>query len=143
MKMSTGLRTSLLGGNSLSSVMNLGFIQIYSGTVPTDADQSIGSATLLTTIKSGSVGLTFGTAASGAIPKNPSETWNGVNVATGTASFYRHVGSADTGALSTTQPRMQGTCGTAGGDMAMTSVALTSGATQSVDAYSVGIPVGS
>lgn len=142
LKTSTGLRTKLLDDSSLASVLDESFIDIYAGTVPASADDSIGSATLLCriSVNSGLTGLTFGAASNGTISKNGSEVWSGVNVASGTATFYRHVAPGDTGALSTTAPRIQGTVAIAGGELNLSSVALTSGATQTIDYYSVTLP---
>jgi hypothetical protein len=140
---STGLRNKLLDTGSLKSIFNLGFIKIYAGTVPADADASIGAATLLCTISNNSTGtgITFAaSAASGAISKNSGETWSGTNAASGTASFYRHVAAGDDGTLSTTQARIQGLVSTAGADLNLSSVALTSAATQTIDNYSAALP---
>lgn len=142
LKTSTGLRTKLLDDSSLASVLHNGFIDIYAGTTPASADDAIGGATLLCriSVNSGVTGLTFGAAANGTISKNGSEVWSGVNAASGTATFYRHVAPGDTGALSTTAPRIQGTVAIAGGELNLSSVALTSGATQTIDYYSVTLP---
>lgn len=142
-KLSTGLRNAMLGSADLASSLDLGFIKIYAGVAPTSADDAItGSHTLLCTISvagSGD-GISMDAAVSGVIGKNTGEVWSGTNVASGTASFYRHVGAADTGASSTTEPRIQGSVALAGGDMNMTSVALSSGAVQTLDYYTVAFP---
>jgi hypothetical protein len=142
LKASTGLRNKILDTGSLKSTMALGFINIYAGTVPADADASIGSATLLCTISNNSTGtgLTLDTAAAGVLPKTSSETWSGVNAASGTASFYRHVAVGDDGTASTTQARLQGSVATSGAELNLTSTALSSGATQNVDFYSINLP---
>lgn len=143
MKISTGLRNALLSGGSLKATLAGGEIRIYSGTVPADADASIGSATLLVTIKNGGSGINFAaSAAAGVLNKASGETWSGTNAATGTASFFRHVLSADDGSASTTASRIQGTAAVAGADLNLTSVSLTSGATQTIDFYSVALPAG-
>lgn len=143
MKLSTALRNALLSGSSLKAALAGGELRIYSGPVPAAADDAIGSAVLLSTIKNGSAGINFDAAAAGGVlGKAPAETWSGVNVAGGAASFFRHVLSADAGALSTTAPRIQGTVAVAGADLNLTSVALSSGATQTVDFYSVAMPAG-
>lgn len=137
-KMSTGLCNKLLDTNPLKTVFNLGFINVYAGTVPGTADASIGAATLLCTVSNASTmtGLTFASSASGGVlPKNASETWTGVNAAGGDATFYRLVGSADTGASSTTEPRIQGTVGTGGADMNLGTVTLVNGATFTVNYF--------
>lgn len=143
LKSSTGLRKNLLDTGSLKATMALGFIKIYAGTVPTTADDAIGSATLLTTISVNSTGtgVSFDTAAAGGtLSKAPGEVWSGVNAAGGTATFYRHVAVGDTGALSTTEARIQGTVGTSGAELNLSAVTLTNGATQTVDYYSVTLP---
>ena len=140
-KMSTGLRNELLSGGSLKSIFDAGSeIRIYGGTIPSSANDGIGSATLLVTIKNGSSGITFDTAATNAIlQKNPSEVWEGNNVATGTATFYRHVLTADDDAGSSTAPRYQGTVALVGGDMNLTNVNLVNGANQKLDYHAVTI----
>lgn len=143
LKASTGLRNKVLDSNPLKTVMSGGKINIYAGPVPATADDALGSATLLSTITVGSTGtgLTFDSAAvNGVLAKNPAEVWSGVNVASGTAAFYRHVAVGDTGVLSTTQARIQGEIGTAGKEMNWSFVALVSGATQTIDYYNVSLP---
>jgi hypothetical protein len=142
-KLSTGLRNKMLDTNPLKTIMAAGFIKIYGGTVPATADDGLGGATLLCTvsISSGGTGINFAaSAAAGVIQKSGSEVWSGVNVASGTATFFRHVLAADTGTLSTTESRIQGTVATAGADLNLSSVSLTISATQTIDYYSVAIP---
>ena len=143
LKVSTGLRNELLSGDSLKGLLDLGFIKIYAGTVPADADAALGAATLLCTISVNSTGtgISFDTAAAGGtLAKAPAQVWSGVNVAAGTATFYRHVASTDTGAASSTEVRIQGAVAVAGAEMNLSSVALTNGATQTLDYYTVTLP---
>lgn len=131
-KMSTGLCTKLLDTDPLGTLFNLGFIKIYAGTVPATADADIGSATLLCTVSNNSTGtgITFEAAASaGVLAKKSTETWSGVNAATGTATFYRLVPATNTTTASTTEARIQGTVGTGGADMNLGTTALVSAAT--------------
>jgi hypothetical protein len=142
MKLSTGLRNKMLDTGSLKSIFAAGFIKIYSGSAPADADAAV-TGTLLCTISisSGGTGINFAaSAASGVLQKNGSEVWSGVNAATGTAGYFRHVAAGDTGASSTTEARIQGSVATAGGELNLTSVSLTSGATQTIDFYSIALP---
>ena len=142
-KASTGLRNQVLDTAPLRTVLSLGFIKIYAGAVPASADDATGAAVLLSTISNASTatGVTMAAAAvDAAITKTVAEVWSGVNVAAGTASFYRHVAPGDTGVLSTTQARVQGSIGLAGADMNMTSTALANGATQTVDFYVLNLP---
>lgn len=142
-KTSTGLRNGVLAVGSVKSQLDGGEIRIYAGAVPAAADDAIGSATLLTTITNNSTGtgITFdAAAANGVLVKAPAEVWSGVNVASGTATFYRFVTQADDGSLSTTLPRVQGDIGVAGAALNLSSTTLTSGATQTVDYYSLAQP---
>jgi hypothetical protein len=63
-----------------------------------------------------------------------------VNAASGTAGYFRFVAVGDTGVLSTTQARLQGTIATAGADLNLSSVNLTSGADQTIDAANFTLP---
>ena len=143
LKVSTGLRNKLLDTGPLRTIMAGGLIKIYSGTAPASADDAIGGGnTLLCTVSVNSTGtgVTFDTTATnGTIAKNPSETWTGVNVAAGTASFYRLVAAADDGTSSATQARIQGDIGLAGADMNFTSTSLSLSATQTIDYYVVAL----
>lgn len=146
LKASTGLRNALLVTGSLKSRLDGGFLKIYSNAVaaPATADAAIpGGAVLLCTISVNSTGTGItmaATATDGVVEKTAAETWSGVNAATGTASWYRHVGSADDGTLSTTQPRLQGSVGTTAADLILASVALTNAQTTTVPNYAVALP---
>jgi len=144
LKISTGLRNAMLDTESLRDALDLGFVKVYSGTEPSDADAAIGGGnTLLCTysVSGGGTGLTLeAAAASGVITKETTETWQGACVASGTASFYRHVAPGDTGALSTTEARIQGTCGLAGTGMVLSSLTFTLSATKTLPSYSIALP---
>ena len=139
---STGARNKLLDTGSLKTIFAAGFIKIYTGTAPATADAAITGALLSTiSISSGVSGINFAAAASaGVLTKLGTETWSGLNAAGGTASYYRHVAPADDGTLSTTQARLQGDIATAGAELNLTSTTLSSGATQTIDFYSVQLP---
>lgn len=142
-QVSTGLRNTMLATSPLRTALNLGFLNIYSGPVPATADAAPTGATLLLQITNNSTatGLTFAAAASGgAITKNLSETWANNAVATGTAAFFRFVSSTDTGALSTTDCRIQGSVNTSGADLNMTTTSLVSTTNYSISSFSVTLP---
>lgn len=87
-----------------------GEILILSGTVPATADAAQ-TGTILWTISLGGNGTGLVWEASGAEIRKPSAaTWQGPTAA-GTGTYFRVIGAADTGALSTTEPRIQGTVG--------------------------------
>jgi len=103
-KFSTGFKNAVLVTGSVSGTLTDGFINIYAGDVPADANASIGAATLLCTISDngGVDGLDFEAAAvDGVLSKLSSQTWKGENAATGTAAFFRYVMTGDTGGSST------------------------------------------
>ena len=119
-KTSTGLRNAMLATGSAKAALDGGRINIYAGAAPATADDAVGGATLLCaiTLNSTGTGILFDTAAvNGVLAKKPSETWSGSIVATGTATWYRHVAAADDGTLSTTAPRIQGTIALIGADL--------------------------
>lgn len=141
-KVSTGLRNAMLDTGSLKATMALGFIRIYSGAVPADADAAV-TGTILCIVSNNSTGTGVNmavAAAAGVLEKLGSEVWSGVNSATATATYYRHVAVGDDGTSSVSQARIQGTIGTAGADMNLSSTALTDLATQTIDYYSVALP---
>lgn len=135
LRMSTGLCNKLHDTNPTKTLFNLGFLKIYAGTAPASADAAV-TGTLLCTVSNNSTGtgLTFDPSASGGtLPKKTGETWSGINGAAGTATHFRLVAAGDTGVLSTTEARVQGTIGIGGTDMVVGNPALSNGATFTVN----------
>ena len=134
-KTSTGLRNHLMATGSFKRAMTGGSIRIFAGPAPADADAAETGTLLCVVTNNGTgTGLTFAAAATaGVLPKASGEVWLGNNVASGTATHYRLVAPGDTGTASTIEARQQGTVGTIGADMNISSVTLTSGAPQSID----------
>lgn len=88
-------------------------------------------------------GLKLGNAAAGVIAKLASQTWSGVNAASGTAGWYRYTGSvADTGVADTTetQIREDGAIATSGAQLNFSSTTLTVGATTTIDTWTRTVP---
>lgn len=142
-QVSTALRNHMLDTGSFKNAMDLGFLKIYAGAIPADADAALGAATLLCTLSVDGLGtgLTWEAAAiSGVISKTTAEAWQGSNVASGTASFFRFVQPADTGGASTTELRIQGSVGLVGAELNLSSVTLTVSAVQSVNHFNVALP---
>ncbi|GER16679.1 hypothetical protein [Variovorax boronicumulans] len=141
MKLSMAQRNAQLA--AIKAGLDGGEIRIFSGPIPDNAEDAVGGATLLVIIKNGGAGLTFAAPADGVMLKAAGENWTGTNVATGTASFYRFVVSADDNSASASALRLQGTVGLAGADMNLTYVALVSGAAAPpITYYNVGSPEG-
>lgn len=145
-KLSTGLRNALLAVGSLKSVLDGGFIKVYSGTPPLSADDAIGSQgsnTLLVTISlnGGVTGIDLdAAAAAGTIGKDPAQTWKGTIANSGTASFFRHVTDTDDGTASTTQERIQGGIANSNAEMNFSNLNLVAAAEQPIDHYFVTLP---
>lgn len=142
-KFSTGLRDTMLGTGSFKATMDNSFMKIYAGAVPATADDAIGAATLLCTLSDngGVDGLDFEAAAvSGVLSKASAQTWKGTNVATGAATFYRLITSADDGSSSTTYARIQGTVGAISADLLMANTTLTVSEEFTLSNYYVELP---
>lgn len=141
-KFSTGLRNGILATASVASQLNGGFLHIYAGAAPASADDDIGAATLLCTVSDNgtAAGVDFEAVAENAqLLKLASQTWKGANVESGTATFFRLVGASDTGAASTSEPRIQGSVGHAGADLNLASTALVATEEQIIDYFAVAV----
>lgn len=144
-KASTGLRNKLLDTSPLRTIFSGGYLLLYAGPVPSSADDAIvgGTHTLLCDVRNNNTttGITFASSASGgSITKNLSETWSRAAGNTGTATFYRLVASTDTGASSTTEARLQGSIGTSGADLNLTTTSLNASTVYTIDTFSVSLP---
>lgn len=145
MNRSTGLANTALGTSSVNTALTLGFIDIYAvgGGIPASPDAAVTSPALLVTISNNSTGtgVTFDSAVNGALPKKASETWSGTIASSGTAAFFRYRSSSESvGAsqgASTSASRLQGTVGTAGTDMVLSTVSLTASATLALSAFEI------
>lgn len=136
-------------GGSMKDQLRNGTLSIYSGSQVANADTAA-SGTLLCkhTLSSGAFtagseanGLEFGDAASGAIDKASGEVWSGVAVATGIAGWFRFSGNeTDAHGASTTLPRIDGSCGTSGADLNLSTTAFTSGQTYTIDQFKITMP---
>lgn len=141
MQASTGLRNKLLDTGSLKATLALGNIKIYGGAIPANADAAVSGTLLCTiTVNSSGTGISMIASAVNGVLSKAAEVWSGVNAASAAATYFRHVAVGDDGTLSTTQARIQGTVGTAGADLNISSTSLTSGATQTIDFYNVALP---
>ena len=143
-KASTGVRNHVLVTGSLRAAFAGGFLDIYAGAEPATADAAIIPATHTHLVRIYSDGKSTGinlaaTAADGFVEKS-AEAWTGTVLETDRATFFRLVGPADTGALSTTAPRLQGTVARAGGDLNLSSVDLVAGDPQAVNYFTVALP---
>lgn len=144
-KTSTGLAAEMMVTGSFFSVMDLCKIKVFGDTVAADAN-ALETGTLLLTITNNGTGtgLTWEPTAVGrAIVKKASETWSGVAVAGAAtpATYFRIVAAGDTGALSSTEKRVQGNVGNvAGVDLFLTNPNITLSDVKTLAAFSVTLP---
>ena len=141
-RLSTSLRNNLAGTTGFASTFTNGVIEVYSGSQPVSADSAVTGTLLGTvTLNSGAFtpgtatnGLTFATAAAGAVAK--SGVWSFAGVAVGTAGWFRFKGNAsDSGAASTTLPRMDGSVATSGADLNLSNISVAVGAPNTIDTF--------
>jgi hypothetical protein len=119
-KTSTALRRHMLVDGAFIAALDGGRLRIFSGAVPATADAAETGTLLaeLTVGGDGATGLTFdAAAATTSIAKTTGESWGEDSIlASGTASYYRFVADGDSGGVSTTEARVQGTAGGLGGE---------------------------
>lgn len=140
-KTSLPFRKSVLGDNSVKGILDDSVIRIFAGSAPAEADDSVGSATLLVEITTtdGS-GITFTIGDDGILRKNTNEQWQGTATNTGVATFYRIVKASDTNGVATTEARIQGLVGEGFGEMVLSNTNITSGAIIPLNATSIYMP---
>lgn len=135
-------------GGSLRDLFHRGVIRIYSGSQPASADTAE-SGTLLVTITSSSGafvagapsnGLEFEAPTAGVLPKSTTQTWSGTAAATGTAGWGRLYDNAYTTGASSTAVRYDFSVGTSGADLNLSSTSIVSGATITIDTFTITQP---
>lgn len=112
--------------DALAPLMNSGKLRLYSGSVPTRADDSIGAAVQLAELTMNATA--FGAASNGVITAN-AITQDSSADDTGVASFYRVWDAAGTTCY------LQGTVGTASCDLNLNSTSISAGAAVSVSSF--------
>jgi len=136
-RLSTGMRNGLCGTWGVKEILNGGFIGIYTGGQPASADLAeTGSLLVTISTTSGTAatdGITFGTAASGELPKSAS-VWSGLVSVAGIAGWFRVYDVNHTTGSNGTAVRFDGNCGVSGSDMVLSNTSQTVGATLTIDA---------
>ena len=85
--------------------------------------------------------LIFADPVTGVMGKPASQAWSFIGVAAGTAGWFRMIGSTeDAGGISTTAVRMDGSIATTGGDMGLTNILVSVGASNTVDRFNLTQP---
>ena len=142
LQISTGLAAAVVGTSSLADTLDGGVINIYAGTPPPTADAALGGATLLCSIQKGGTNPLSPVANGTKLVKPTGETWQGVNAATGIATFYRYVVAGDDGTASTSQVRVQGNVGlTNASEMTLIDVDFLSGVTFDLANFMLNLPL--
>ena len=137
-RLSTGTRNFILDSGLNTLFDTDGAINIYSGTIPANADADVGAGTLLAT-------LTFSTDWIGAASSGTSTLaaiTSDTNVdASGTAAWFRiyDVSEGVTGA-SSTKRRIDGTVGTSGADLNFNTVTFVAGGTAAISSFTITLP---
>lgn len=117
--------------DALSDQLDNGYLRIYDGTQPTNADTAVGAQTLLAELR---FNATASPAASAGVITFSAFTADASANATGTASWFRALKSDGTTVI------MDGSVGTATSDLILNSVAISSGAEVSVTSWSHTVP---
>jgi hypothetical protein len=117
-------RNALL--DAYGAQFNSGFLRLYSGTVPTDADTALGAQVLLGTLTFGSTA--FGAAAAGSMTA-AAITQDSAADATGTASFYRAFKTDGTTVIE------QGAVGTSGAELNLNTTSIVIGGPIQVSSF--------
>ena len=116
---------------ALSPACDLGYLQIYSGTIPTNADTALSGNALLASLRFGAT--SFGSASAGAKAAN-AVTAAASAAATGTATFFRALKSDGTTVV------FQGSVGTSGAELNLNTVAIVAGSQVQCSSLSVTFP---
>lgn len=119
--------------DSIVDELDSGTIRIYSGSVPTLADTALSGNTILAELVLGAPAFGAAADATGAATATANAITDDSSAnATGTATFFRAFDNGDTCVL-------QGTVGTSGTDMTITSTSIEAGVTVEVTSWTVSI----
>lgn len=119
--------------NALAAELNNGYLRIYDGSQPTNADTAVGGQTLLAELRFNATA--FGAASAGVITANALTADSAAN-ATGTAAWFRALKSDGTSSI------WDGTVGTSSADLVLNSTAIQSGAQVTVTALTLTLSKG-
>ena len=146
LRFSTGLRNGALDSTGIRAALANGVIRIYSGAQPASADNAVQGTLLMTVSVDGGAfahgsptnGLNFDAAVGALMAKAVAETWKGTGLADGIAGWFRFSGNpSDSGALSTTLARIDGSVAKTGGDLAISNVNIVTSAPNTIDTFQI------
>lgn len=143
-RLSTGLRNFLCAEGSLRDALQGKVLKLYSGPVPATANSAIpGDSVLLCVISTGGSGAGLnweGDPQSGALAKSASDSWEGLALEDGTATYYRLCTDADDGESSSVAVRLQGSVAAIYADLLLSQPTLSQGAVQRIGEFFITIP---
>jgi len=124
------------GLNGETALFNTGYLRIYSGSQPTDANTAVGAQTLLSTLRFGSTAfgasVASGTAPNRVVVATANAITSDTNAAaTGTASWFRVLKSDGSTVV------MDGSVGTSGCDLNLASTSIVAGETVQVNSFTL------
>lgn len=121
--------------DALAALCNSGTLNIYTTAQPTDANTAIGAQTLLATLTFGSTAfpssVASGSAGSKVVTATANAITSGTAGATGTAAWFR-VLKSDASTIV-----LDGSCGTSGADLNLSTLAISSGAVVSISSFTI------
>ena len=155
-RISTGLRQGMMGNgvsdNSMRNLLAGGVMRVYAGTQPSNPDAAE-TGTLLAEITldggeftpgaggSSTNGLHFDAAVAGVLSKSAAEIWKGTGLAVGSAGWFRFYDSNENVGASTAAVRFDGSIGTTGADLVMSSTTVGVGTPVAVPTFAATLPV--
>lgn len=145
-RISDALRNHMLDGGAgggIKNALNLGFINIYTGSQPSSANTGA-TGTLLGTVSvngDGVTGLSFDAASGGVIAKAAAQAWKFVGLAAGVAGWFRFYEAGGTPAnTDPTEARLDGAVGVSGAELNLSNVTIAISQVNTVDAFTVTMP---
>lgn len=134
-------------GQSFDALFKHSIIDVYSGSMPSDADQAETGTKLLSITKDAGAftkgyetnAFEFDSIAAGVLSMK-AETYQDAGIATGVAGYYVHYDNRYVTGASTTAVRMMGTVGTASAQMILSSTSIVLAATTTIDSYTITQP---
>lgn len=125
--------------NAMTALFNSGFLRIYTGTQPNDANTALGSQTLLSTLRFGATAFAGGSASGTAPSRVVTASANAIAAdtnaaATGTATWFRAYKSDGTTVI------MDGSVGATGSgsfDMTLATTSIVAGETVQVTSFTL------
>ncbi|WP_288923191.1 hypothetical protein [uncultured Ottowia sp.] len=154
-KFSTGLRQAMVAGGGILNALNGGRLRIFCAasdpsnpqTSAVDAPMTADAAetgTLMLELTAGGdgvTGLTLAAVGGGLLKKQDGQTWLCANVLhSGPINYWRFVAPGDTAGASQTEARIQGTIGITRGDMLVSGLEVSQGASWILNHFDIEAP---